>query len=45
MAVLAGVEPADAVDWVRRNYRPGAVETPEQESWVDWFAASEPMTS
>jgi hypothetical protein len=38
MAVLAGVDPAHAVAWVRRNYRPGAVETRDQERWVAWFA-------
>jgi hypothetical protein len=38
MAVLAGVPPADAVDWVRHSYRPEAVETAEQEQWVAWFA-------
>ena len=38
MAVLAGVPPADAVTWVRAAYRPEAVETPEQEEWVQWFA-------
>ena len=38
MAVLAGVDPADAVAWVRQNYRSGAIETTEQERWVDWFA-------
>jgi protein-tyrosine phosphatase len=38
MAVLAG-EPADsAVDWVRREYNPAAVETSAQEHWVRWFA-------
>jgi hypothetical protein len=37
MAVLAGVDSRDAVAWVRHNYRPGAVETAEQESWVGWF--------
>jgi hypothetical protein len=42
MAVLGGVEPLDAVAWVRENYRSGAIETPEQESWVDWFAESAP---
>ena len=41
MAVLAGVESNDAVTWVREHYRPSAVETPEQESWVVWFAGSE----
>jgi hypothetical protein len=38
MAVLAGVDSSAAVAWVRENYRSGAVETPEQESWVTWFA-------
>ncbi len=39
MAVLAGVSASDAVSWVRRNYRAGAIETPEQERWIGWFAA------
>lgn len=38
MAVMAGVPGADAVDWVRKHYRPEAVETPEQATWVAWFA-------
>jgi len=38
MAVLAGVPAAEAVPWVRAAYRPEAVETPEQEAWVQWFA-------
>jgi hypothetical protein len=38
MAVLAGVPATQAVDWVRRAYNPGAVETPAQEAWVLWFA-------
>jgi len=37
MAVLAGVLPEDAVEWVRGHYHPGAIETPEQEAWVLWF--------
>lgn len=37
MAVLAGVDPAEAVTWVRQNYNVHAVETPEQEAWVRWF--------
>ena len=37
MAILAGVAPGQAVDWVRAAYRPQAVETPEQEAWVEWF--------
>ncbi len=41
MAVLAGVDSSDAVGWVRENYRSNAVETPDQERWVDWFAGSE----
>jgi hypothetical protein len=40
MAVLAGVDPPDAVAWVRENYRSDAVETRDQERWVDWFAES-----
>jgi protein-tyrosine phosphatase len=39
MAVLAGVPPARAVAWVRASYRPEAVETADQEAWVEWFAA------
>ena len=38
MAVLAGVPDAEAVAWVRAEYRPEAVETVEQEAWVRWFA-------
>jgi protein-tyrosine phosphatase len=38
MAVLAGVPPAHAVAWVRTSYRPEAVETADQEAWVQWFA-------
>jgi hypothetical protein len=38
MAVLAGHPAADAVGWVRRHYRPRAVETPGQRRWVAWFA-------
>jgi hypothetical protein len=38
MAVLAGVPTAEAVAWVRAAYRPQAVETAEQEAWVEWFA-------
>ncbi len=34
MAVLAGVPPAEAVDWVRRRYNRRAVETPWQRRWV-----------
>jgi hypothetical protein len=38
MAVLAGVPADDAVAWVRQNYDVRAIETPEQEEWVGWFA-------
>jgi protein-tyrosine phosphatase len=38
MAVLAGVPRAQAVAWVRASYRPEAVETVDQEAWVQWFA-------
>ena len=38
MAVLAGEPPSSAVDWVRREYSPAAVETIAQEHWVQWFA-------
>jgi hypothetical protein len=38
MAVLAGVDALDAIAWVREHYRAGAIETPEQERWVVWFA-------
>jgi hypothetical protein len=37
MAILAGIAPGDAVAWVREAYRPQAVETAEQEAWVEWF--------
>jgi hypothetical protein len=38
MAILAGIPAPDAVTWVRANYHPHAVETPEQERWVLCFA-------
>lgn len=34
LAVLSGMPAGDAVDWVRRAYRPKAVETPWQRRWV-----------
>jgi len=37
MAILAGVAPGEADGWVRSAYRPEAVETAEQEAWVEWF--------
>ena len=46
LAVLAGVDSSEAVGWVRRNYRPEAVESVEQEQWVEWFAEhARPMAS
>ena len=38
MAVLAGVPAPEAVPWVRAAYRREAVETADQEAWVQWFA-------
>ena len=38
MAVLAGVERADAVAWVRRNYQARAVDNEAQEGWALGFA-------
>jgi protein-tyrosine phosphatase len=35
MAVLSGVDPSEAVKWVRDNYHPKAVETPWQKRWVE----------
>jgi hypothetical protein len=40
MAILAGVPVPDAVAWVRNNYDPYAVETPNQEALVKKFGAS-----
>jgi len=38
MAVLTGLDAQSAIVWVRKNYRPEAVETADQEEWVAWFA-------
>ncbi len=38
LAVLDGVPAAEAVGWVRRHYRPRAVETRRQERFVAGFA-------
>lgn len=45
MAILAGVPASEAVAWVRTHYRPDAVETPEQEEWVQEFAEHLPDNS
>ena len=34
LAVLQGLDPSDAVRWVRSAYLPGAVETPWQRWWL-----------
>ena len=39
MAILSGIEPREAVAWVRANYAVRAVETRSQEWWVLWFGA------
>jgi hypothetical protein len=38
-AVLCGLAPPDAIKWVRTSYDPAAIETEQQERWVEWFAA------
>jgi hypothetical protein len=38
MAILAGVKPDDAVEWVRSTYCRRAVQEPSQQYWVDRFA-------
>jgi protein-tyrosine phosphatase len=40
MATLAGVSVDESVEWVRDAYHPQAVETPNQEDWVRWFAST-----
>ncbi|MEU4547551.1 protein-tyrosine phosphatase family protein [Nonomuraea dietziae] len=39
LAVLSGVDPADAVAWTRERHHPRAVETPWQRRWIARFAA------
>lgn len=34
LACLSGLPPEQALDWVRRHYRAGAVETPWQRRWL-----------
>lgn len=38
-AILDGIAPTAAVQWVRDTYIVRAVETPIQEWWVEWFGA------
>jgi hypothetical protein len=37
LAILAGLEPADATAWTRQHHHPRAVETPWQRRWVTRF--------
>ncbi|GGV01089.1 protein-tyrosine-phosphatase [Actinomadura cremea] len=37
LAVLAGIDPADAVTWAREHHNKRAVETPWQRRWVRSF--------
>jgi protein-tyrosine phosphatase len=37
MAILSGVAPTSAVDWTRKAYKRSAVETKEQEGFVESF--------
>jgi hypothetical protein len=39
LAIMSGVAPDDAVAWVRKHYRPRAVETRQQRRWVELVAA------
>lgn len=39
LAIMSGIAPAAAVDWVRANYRARAVETPAQRRWVEAVGA------
>ena len=41
MAVLAGVPPAEAVEWVRSTYCRRAVQEPAQQYWVERWALRE----
>ena len=38
-AIMDGIAPGEAVQWVRDRYIMRAVETPIQEWWVEWFGA------
>ena len=40
LAVLSGVPAAAAVEWVRANYHPRAVETRRQRAWIATAASS-----
>ena len=34
LAIMSGIDPTDAVAWVRARYHPKAVETPGQRRWI-----------
>ena len=38
LAIQSGIEPADAVDWVREHYHHKAIETPWQRRWVEKYS-------
>lgn len=40
MAILAGVAPKDAVAWTRSHYCRHAIDTPEQERWLEAFESA-----
>lgn len=40
LAIMSGVDPAEAVTWVRTQYHPRAVETRRQQRWITGVAAS-----
>ncbi|MFE3177167.1 protein tyrosine phosphatase [Amycolatopsis sp. NPDC059090] len=40
LVTLGGVGAREAVEWVRAEHHPRAVETPWQRRWVRWFAES-----
>jgi protein-tyrosine phosphatase len=43
LAVLAGLDPADAVAWTREHHHRRAVETPWQRRWATRFPAGRPV--
>ncbi|MEV0621766.1 protein-tyrosine phosphatase family protein [Nonomuraea sp. NPDC050404] len=40
LAILSGLDPADAVTWTREHHHPRAVETPWQRRWIRRFPPS-----
>ena len=39
LGVMSGIDPDEAVEWVRANYHPRAVETRRQRAWITSAAA------